>query len=206
MIGKGWRSRRLNVVSRLAYAVGVWSGEVGDQEDVDEVLDAGAVLFLWAVGRCVCVGLLGDVLLYGDHGHFDWLYVGEVQEARDWQSFGGDGWSLVEGDIYGELLEASSGDFGGHAVADGSECFCLVECGGARYIEVEVVVEVDRLRGDESRGRGLLVVGSCEVDVLGCSCPHAESQLKRECSLEHPVSRLRDGEPGEEALEGDALP
>jgi hypothetical protein len=57
----------------------------------------------------------------------------------------------------------------------------------------------------ESRGSGLLIVGSCEVDVLRCSCPHAESQLKRECSLEHPASWLRDGEPGEEALEGDAL-
>jgi hypothetical protein len=161
--------------------------------------------FLWAVGRGVSVDLLGDVLLQGDHGHLDGLYVGEVQEARDWRSFGWGGWPLVEGDVYGELLEASSGDFGGHAVTDGSECFCLVECGGARYIEVEVVVEVDRLRGDESRGRGLLVVCSCEVDVLGCSCPHAESQLKRECSLEHSASWLRDGEPGEEALEDDAL-
>jgi hypothetical protein len=133
------------------------------------------------------------------------LDVGEVQEAWDWQSFGGGGWLLVERYVYRELLEASSGDFGGHAVTDGSECFCLVECGGARYVEVEVVVEVDRLRGDESPGRGLLVVGSCEVDVLGCSCSHAESQLKRECSLEHPAFWLRDGEPGEEALEGDAL-
>jgi hypothetical protein len=81
----------------------------------------------------------------------------------------------------------------------------LVECGGARYVEVEVVVEVDRLCGKESCGRGLLVVGSREVDVLGHSCSHAELQLKRECSLEHPASWLRDGEPGEEALEGDAL-
>jgi hypothetical protein len=51
----------------------------------------------------------------------------------------------------------------------------LVECGGARHIEAEVVVEVDRLRGDEPCGRGLLVVGSGEVDVLGHSRSHAES-------------------------------
>ena len=119
--------------------------------------------------------LLGDVLLYGDDGHLYGLYVGEVQEARDWQSFGWGGWLLVERDVYGELLEASSGDFGGHAVADGSECFCLVECCRACHVEVEMVVEVDRLCGEQSRGRGLLVVGSREVYVLGCSCSHAES-------------------------------
>ena len=28
-------------------------GEVGDQEEVDEVLDPGALLFLWDVGRGV---------------------------------------------------------------------------------------------------------------------------------------------------------
>jgi hypothetical protein len=48
-------------------------------------------------------------------------------------------------------------------------------------------------------------LGAGEVDVLGCSCSHAEPELKRERSLEHPASCLRDSEPGEEALEGDAL-
>lgn len=28
----------------------VWGGEIGNQEDVDEVLDSSAVLFLWSVG------------------------------------------------------------------------------------------------------------------------------------------------------------
>jgi len=131
-------------VSRLARRrSGVGAARVGDQEDVDEVLDPGVLLFLWG-RRLRCMrDLLGDVLLQGDHGHLDGLYVGEVQEARDWQSFNGAvGRSLRR--RLGELLEASSGDFGGPRCSDGSECFLLVECGGARYIEVEVVVEVDR--------------------------------------------------------------
>jgi hypothetical protein len=51
----------------------------------------------------------------------------------------------------------------------------LVERGGSCHAEAEMVVEVDRLRGDESCGRGLLVLGSGKVDVLGCECSHAES-------------------------------
>ena len=43
----------------------------------------------------------GDVLLQRDHRHLDGLYVGEVQEAWDWQSFGWGGWPLVECDVYG---------------------------------------------------------------------------------------------------------
>ncbi|HEY2141183.1 MAG TPA: hypothetical protein VGG98_03875 [Solirubrobacteraceae bacterium] len=149
--------------------------------------------------------LLGDVLLQGYDGHLDGLNVGEVEKARDRQAFGWGGLLVVEGYVDWELLESSSCDFGSHAVADGTERVCMVERGSSCHVEAEMVVEVDRLYCDELCGRGLLVVGSGEVDVLGCSCSHAESQLKRECSLEHPVSRLRDAESGEEALEGDSL-
>jgi len=181
----------------------VWSGEVGDQEDVDEVLDPGALLFLWAVGCGVCVDLLGDVLLQGDHGHLDGLYVGEVQEARMAVVRMG-GWPLVRATSTGTARSVvrrlrrsrCSGRLG---------MLLLGRVRGARYIEVEVV-----WRSIACAAMSLVVAvcsssASCKVDILGCSCSHAESQLKRECSLEHPAFWLRDGEPGEEALEGDAL-
>ena len=82
---------------------------------------------------------------------------------------------LAERHVDGELLEAASRDFGGNAVAHGAEGFGLVKCRGSRHVEAEVVVQVDRLGCDEAGGRGLLVVGSREVDVLGCACSQSES-------------------------------
>ena len=52
-----------------------------------QVLDPGALLFLWSVCGGVGVDLLGDVLLQGYHGHLGWLDVGELQQVRDWQPF-----------------------------------------------------------------------------------------------------------------------
>ncbi len=61
----------------------MWGREIGNQKDVDEILGAGALQFLWPVRRGVGVNLLGDMLIEGDHRHLDGLDVGEVQEARD---------------------------------------------------------------------------------------------------------------------------
>jgi len=80
--------------------------------------------------------------------------------------FGRGGWVLTQRHVDGELLEASSRELRGNAVAHSAECFGLVQRGGSRHIEVEVIVQVDRLGGDEIGGRGLLVLGSREVDVL----------------------------------------
>ncbi len=82
---------------------------------------------------------------------------------------------LAERHVDGELLKSTTGELGGHLVAHGAELLGAVQHLGSCHVEAEVVVEIDRLCVDEVGGRGLLVLGSREVDVLGRACSRSES-------------------------------
>gem|GEM_PF-2808555 len=169
-------------------ALGFNLGRLADQDEVDEILDSGALPLVSPESAGVSVELLGNVLLERDDRQLQRCDVSELQRVSaenrlrlNWHRF-------AERDIDWELLEAAGIKVSANRVADGVESGGSVECRRAANLEDEEVAEVDASCSVQMLGCRFLVVGSPEVDVLRRSGAKPKAQLQGERTLENPAA------------------
>jgi hypothetical protein len=150
----------------LAEALGVELGHLTDQNEVDEILDPGALPLIVPKGAGISVELLGNVLFERNDRKLERCDVSELQRIRAEKRLRLDRRRFAERDVDGKLLEPATGKVGANRVADGVEAGGSVECRGAANLEVEEVAEVDASGSVQVLGCRFLVVGSPQVDVF----------------------------------------
>jgi hypothetical protein len=169
-------------------ALGVELGHLTDQNEVDEILDPGALPLLLPIGTGVRVELLCNMLLKRNDRQLLRYDLSELQRVRGEKLLCLDRWRFAERDIDWELLEPAAIEVGSNRVADGAKASSSVKCRRAASLEVEEVAEVDAGGSIQMLGCRFLVVGSPEVDVFRRSGAKPQSQLQRKRPLEHPAA------------------
>lgn len=144
-------------LERLVQAFAVELGEIADQGEIHQVLDARASGATGAVAGGVGVELLCHMLLQCYHGKNRRLDLGESQQIGGGQLIGLDCQALVEWDVDVELLVAPSSQLSTDGVADCPKADCCVESGCATNIEAEEIFEINcrraRKRSNPTRFR-----------------------------------------------------
>ena len=139
--------------------------DLGDEREVDEVLDAGAGASAF-VRPGVGVQLLGNLGGEGQRGHSDPRDAGEAEEVRSGEQVLAGKRTLLGPDVQDEGFERPSRQRCGDPEAVGAAQ--KVRSGvGSFEAEHEVVVKVTARRVEEGVERVVLLGTPGEVDVLG---------------------------------------